>query len=270
VAYNAGPGAVGRASLPAETTKYIDIILNGKTPPVSSATPPAASSPISAAQSAEQAFAPITLPARPVRQITAPTAPGFAAQPTTPTGARATPSAPQIRTPRLDVNAALNALAASSSQAQSQPQTQPQTQDAGSTAPARGGDGSFKISGPNPGRLQPHLVSFAKRVANQLGMNLVGLDGSTHSKYTTTGNVSQHYTGNATDIFTINGKSLKQHPQLLIQAGRAALIAAGMNPAKARKAGIGLYNVGEHQIIFGTNSPALGGDHTDHLHISAR
>jgi hypothetical protein len=212
VAYNAGPGAVGRASLPAETTKYIDIILNGKTPPVSSATPPAASSPISAAQSAEQAFAPITLPARPVRQITAPTAPGFAAQPTTPTGARATPSAPQIRTPRLDVNAALNALAASSSQAQSQPQTQPQTQDAGSTAPARGGDGSFTISGPNPGRLRPHLTSFANKVADQLGMNLVGLDGSTHSKYTTTGNVSQHYTGNATDIFTINGKSLKQHP----------------------------------------------------------
>lgn len=109
VAYNAGPGAVGRGSLPAETTKYIDIILNGKTPPVSSA--PAASSPISAAQSAEQAFAPITLPARPVRQITAPSAPGFAAQPTTPTGARVTPSAPQARAPRLDVNAALNALA---------------------------------------------------------------------------------------------------------------------------------------------------------------
>jgi hypothetical protein len=115
-------------------------------------------------------------------------------------------------------------------------------------------------------------VSFAEKVAGVLGDSLTGLDGSSHSKFTTTGNVSQHYTGNATDVFTIGGKR-KGSPgwqQTLIDAGRAALIAAGMPRAQAMKKGIGLYNVGSHQIIFGTNSAALGGDHTDHLHISAR
>jgi hypothetical protein len=53
----------------------------------------------------------------------------------------------------------------------------------------------------------------------------------------------------------------------LIRAGRAALIAAGMPRKKALKAGGGLYNVGGHQIIFATNE---GGNHFDHLHISAR
>jgi hypothetical protein len=99
-----------------------------------------------------------------------------------------------------------------------------------------------------------------------LGGTLTGLDGSTHSRLTTTGNVSEHYTGNATDIFTINGKPARG--KRLIAAGRAALIAAGMPRAKALRAPAGLYNVGNHQIIFGTNSRALGGDHTDHLHIS--
>jgi hypothetical protein len=147
VAYNAGPGAVGRGSLPAETTKYIDIILNGKTPPVSSATPPAASSPISAAQSAEQAFAPITLPARPVRQITAPSAPGFAAQPTTPTGARVTPSAPQARAPRLDVNAALNALAGQQTQAAASTSSDPASASSGPAPSVKAPKGVSKFEG---------------------------------------------------------------------------------------------------------------------------
>jgi hypothetical protein len=64
------------------------------------------------------------------------------------------------------------------------------------------------------------------------------------------GNVSEHYTGNATDIFTINGKPAVG--ERLIRAGRAALIAAGM-PRKCAQGAGGLYNVGNHQIIFGTN-----------------
>jgi hypothetical protein len=222
----------------------------------------------------QQALLKLTQPDRPQVQVTAPSLPAFAAgQQQGPTMYQSPQTAAPARPQRLDVGAALEAITAL------QPQQQAaQTPEAGGASPSRGNPpasgarraGSFTISGPNPDRLRPHLTSFANKVADQLGMRLVLDDGSSHGKYTTTGNVSDHWAGNATDIFTANGKSLKQHQGLLLQAGRAALIAAGMPPAKARKAPFGLYNVGGHQIIFGTNSKALGGDHTDHLHISAR
>jgi len=117
--------------------------------------------------------------------------------------------------------------------------------------------GKFKITGPNPGRLRPELVSFAEQVAGVYGHPLTGSDGSGHSRLTVNGNVSEHTTGNATDI-PAKGRQL-------IAMGQAALIAAGMDPAEARKQTGGLYNVGNHQIIFNTHE---GGDHTDHLHIS--
>lgn len=121
------------------------------------------------------------------------------------------------------------------------------------------GTGQFKITGPNPGRLKPELVSFARAVSAQYGRPLTGSDGTGHSRLTTSGNVSQHTTGNATDIPS-SGKEL-------IRLGQAALIAAGMPPEQARKQTGGLYNVGSHQIIFATNQ---GGNHFDHLHISTR
>jgi hypothetical protein len=280
IAYNAGPGRVGKP-LYGETANYIKTILSGGEPsstprsstPRASATPSLGSDPTQAPVA--QALLKLTTPERPQVQITAPSLPAFAS------GGRERPSiyqSPQTAAPRpqrLDVGAALEAITALQPQQQQQQQAAAQTPGAGGASPSRGnppasGAGKFTISGPDPGRLKPHLTSFANKVADQLGMNLTGLDGSSHSRLTTNGNVSQHYTGNATDIFTINGKNLKQHQGLLLQAGRAALIAAGMPPAKARKAPFGLYNVGGHQIIFGTNSRALGGDHTDHLHISAR
>jgi hypothetical protein len=126
-------------------------------------------------------------------------------------------------------------------------------------APTPHGDGAFKITGPNPERLKPVLVDFAKKVAAIYGKPLTGSDGSGHSRLTVNGNVSQHTTGNATDI-PASGKEL-------IRMGQAALEAAGMPRAQARKQTGGLFNVGSHQIIFNTHE---GGDHTDHLHISAK
>jgi hypothetical protein len=122
-----------------------------------------------------------------------------------------------------------------------------------------GGSGQFKITGPNPGRLKPQLVSFAKQVAAVYGKPLTGSDGTGHSRLTVNGNVSQHSTGNATDI--------PASGQELIRMGRAALIAAGMPRKQAMKQTGGLFNVGSHQIIFATNQ---GGNHFNHLHISAR
>lgn len=121
-----------------------------------------------------------------------------------------------------------------------------------------GGEGSVKITGPNPGRIKPSVLKFAKRISAILGEPIIGSDGTGHSHLTVNGNVSQHSTGNATDIPATGGD--------LIKKGRAALIAAGMPKAQAMKQTGGLFNVNGHQIIFNTHE---GGDHTDHLHISA-
>lgn len=122
------------------------------------------------------------------------------------------------------------------------------------------GEGKFTTFGADPSRLSKDLVTFARKVAAQYGKPLSGNTGATHSKYTINGNVSDHYAGNATDI-PLTGAEL-------LAAGRAALIAAGMDPKQARKAPGGLYNVNGHQIIFAASGEAVGGDHTKHLHIS--
>jgi hypothetical protein len=122
------------------------------------------------------------------------------------------------------------------------------------------GAGGFKITGADPQRLKPELVSFARKVARIYGSTLTGDSGATHSRLTVNGNVSEHYSGNATDI-PLTGKAL-------VRAGRAALIAAGMPRARALKQNGGLYNVGNHQIIFNVNGVQYGGNHLDHLHIS--
>ncbi len=121
------------------------------------------------------------------------------------------------------------------------------------------GRGQFKITGPNPGRLQAPIRQFAEKVSAIYGKPITGSDGTGHSYRTVSGNVSDHSAGNATDV-PLGGREL-------LRAGRAALIAAGMPRRQAVKAGGGLYNVGGHQIIFATNE---GGDHTGHLHISAK
>jgi hypothetical protein len=122
-------------------------------------------------------------------------------------------------------------------------------------------DGEFKITGPSPGRLKPGLVSFARKVASVYGKPLTGSDGTGHSYRTATGGVSQHTTGDATDI-PASGKQLTL-------MGQAALIAAGMPEAEARTKTGGLFNVNGHQIIFHDRKRVSGSPHDDHLHISA-
>jgi hypothetical protein len=71
---------------------------------------------------------------------------------------------------------------------------------------------------------------------------------------TASGNVSDHWGGDAADI-PASGKRLTK-------LGRAALIAAGMPEREARKAKGGIYNVNGAQIIFNAD------DHWDHLHVN--
>ena len=118
--------------------------------------------------------------------------------------------------------------------------------------------GTVKITGPNPGRIKPQVKSFMEAIAGIYGKPIVGSDGTGHARLTTSGRVSQHTTGNAVDI-PASGKEL-------LRMGQSALIAAGMPRAQAMKQRGGLYNVNGHQIIFLTNE---GGNHFDHLHVSA-
>lgn len=123
--------------------------------------------------------------------------------------------------------------------------------------------GNYRITGPNPGRIQPGVLSFLSKLSGVAGETIVGSDGTGHSKYTTNGSISEHYTGNATDI-PASGNHLTR-------LGQDALIAAGMPEQQARKINGGLYNVTSkgkrYQIIFNTNE---GGNHYNHLHVGVK
>lgn len=105
---------------------------------------------------------------------------------------------------------------------------------------------------------QPVVKRFVAEIAGLVGHPLTIGTGTNHSRMTVNGNVSDHWSGHAADIPATGAE--------LIRLGQAALVAAGMSPAQARKQRGGLYNVGGHQIIFNTH---IGGNHTNHLHVSA-
>ena len=104
------------------------------------------------------------------------------------------------------------------------------------------------------------VTDFVSRIAEVMGADrLVIGTGTRHNQMTTSGNVSQHWTGNAADI-PASGETLTR-------MGQAALIAAGADPAWAKRQRGGLYNIGGFQIIFNSN---IGGNHFNHLHVGIR
>jgi hypothetical protein len=136
----------------------------------------------------------------------------------------------------------------------------------GPSGGSRGGRGKgvAKITGPNPGRIVPQVTNFMKEISSvRGGKPVVGSDGTGHSYLTVNGNVSEHSTGHASDIPATG--------QELTNLGQAALIAAGMPRAQARKQHGGLFNVMKgkrrYQIIFNTNE---GGNHYTHLHVGVK
>lgn len=135
-----------------------------------------------------------------------------------------------------------------------------------SAASAGGGGalGKIQIFNGNPGRLQGGVKRFAEEVAGIAGRTLRIDSGATHSKFTVNGNVSDHWSGHATDI-PASGEALTK-------LGRDALVAAGWSRKRANAVKGGLFNVVDkqgrkHQIIFNTME---GGNHYTHLHISSR
>lgn len=109
----------------------------------------------------------------------------------------------------------------------------------------------------------PTIRNVVSQIAGIYGKPVTVSSGKRTTKYTASGNVSDHYTGNAADL-AASGAALTR-------LGQAALIAAGMNPAQAKKQTGGVFNLNKngkrYQIIFNSN---VGGNHYDHLHIGVK
>lgn len=139
----------------------------------------------------------------------------------------------------------------------------PQRPSNGGGSGAAASLGNIEIFNKNPERLNHMVTDFAKRLAGQANTTLKLDSGATHSKFTVNGNVSEHWTGHATDI-PANGERLTR-------LGQEALITAGWSPKRARATKGGLFNVVHngvrYQIIFNTME---GGNHFTHLHVGAK
>lgn len=171
----------------------------------------------------------------------------------------------QAPSPGQSLSAALTAIAGlgggSVGSAVSGPAASPQAVSAAPQAPS-GGVVNIDKAANRPGvGLTRGILKVVRHVAAVAQQPLTVGTGTNHSRMTVDGNVSDHWSGNATDIPATGDE--------LIKLGQDALIAAGMPEKEARKQSGGLFNVpyGQHrriQIIFNTH---VGGDHTNHLHV---
>lgn len=129
--------------------------------------------------------------------------------------------------------------------------------------PLRTPQGSFNYQSGTPRLTHPSIQNIIRQIAGQYGKPLTIGTTTNHSKLTTSGNVSDHYVGNAADI-PAEGSSLTR-------LGQSALIALGVDPNKAKKTTGGLFNINRggkrYQVIFNTNE---GGNHYNHLHIGVK
>jgi hypothetical protein len=152
----------------------------------------------------------------------------------------------------------------------------PSSSSAGSLVPAGGAGGGGTASPSASGRGRVTVAAGANRPGVPLGRDVLGFvnrvsaiagrpltigTGSAHSRLTVNGTESDHWRGEAADV-PLAGRAL-------VRAGQAALIAAGMPAAKARRITGGGFNVGGWQVIFNTDAPGWG-NHLDHLHVGRR
>jgi hypothetical protein len=290
-AYNAGPGAIQASHGYAETNAYVRNILrggNGGTSRGAGGTSGAAGVPgtpgtpgtlvpgVSGAQNQPQGSEGILKLLQALQdQQQAPA--GGTLQPPKATAGPAMPQGyqpPQSGggpAPKVDTNALLESIRTVGGDVQlpagSPATTIPGTPGtAGLAAPmgvsGRGGRVVVAPGANYPGQpLHRDVLQFARKVSALSGQTLRIATGTHHPRLTINGTVSDHARGEAADIPATGSN--------LVKLGRAALIAAGMSPAQARKAKGGGYNVGGWQIIFATNAPGWG-DHTTHLHIGRR
>ena len=130
---------------------------------------------------------------------------------------------------------------------------------------AKGGKVTFAPGADRPGVATKDIVKdFLADVARLAGTVNVGT-GTQHSRMTSSGNVSDHWTGNGADIPARGAKGDR--------IAYAAFRAAGVDEKKARlwASNGGLYNINHRgrriQIIWKTN---VGGNHHDHVHVGIK
>jgi hypothetical protein len=138
------------------------------------------------------------------------------------------------------------------------------------------GTGEFTVDpGANrPGaELAPELVGFIARMAELLPRPPIVTTGTNHSQYTTSGNISDHWTGHGADFNSIRNGFPTTGGGYGDTIAEAALLAAGEPPAsaqaKATRGGAHTITRGglRIQIIW---KSYVGGDHYNHIHIGVR
>lgn len=127
--------------------------------------------------------------------------------------------------------------------------------------PATVGNISFSPGADRAGvKTQAGVKALLAAIAGKAGRTLVVGTGTNHNQMTTSGNVSDHWSGHAVDV-PASGEALTR-------LGREALVTAGMPWSQAKNINGGLFNLtyrGKRaQIIFNTN---IGGNHYNHLHV---
>jgi hypothetical protein len=124
-----------------------------------------------------------------------------------------------------------------------------------------------------PGRpITPETLTFFARVAGIYGRPLIVTTGTNHSKFTTSGTVSDHFDGHAGDFGMVANGGADDSPTGDRMA-TACLIAAGDPPeqaaAEARAGGLWTrdHDGLRIQCIWKTDE---GGNHHNHVHMGAR
>ena len=152
------------------------------------------------------------------------------------------------------------------------------------TTPTGNGKWSIAAGANRPGSsLAAPLTSFLNEVAKYTSYEPIVTTGTNHKKFTTSGHVSDHYSGNGADFGSVINKfgtSTAQSGQVVPRGDElaaAGMIACGVDPATARANALkgGVYNL--HCTVNGQNlrvqvlwKTDTGGNHHNHVHIGVK
>jgi hypothetical protein len=152
---------------------------------------------------------------------------------------------------------------------------------------AKYGKVDYSPSANLPGKpVRSNMQHVLRLIAGGTHNHLFVGTGTNHDKMTTNGTVSDHYSGHATDVTMANGQAMvgrnlnhvgNQTLRWFQRNGATITSVLGGSKSSAKHWNRGLFNLNWRnprtghnfrvQVIFGTNSLALGGDHTDHMHV---
>jgi hypothetical protein len=124
-----------------------------------------------------------------------------------------------------------------------------------------------------PGQpIQPMTLNYVRRMAALIGRPITVTTGTNNNKFTTNGNISDHFSGHAADIGMAANGGTDNGPvgdRIMTAALRLAGVPAGKAREDARHGG--LFNfVHQHMRIQCIWKTDLGGNHHNHVHVGVR